>query len=232
MATALEPGPLAAGRRIEVRGTVQGVGFRPWVYRLAREEGIRGRVRNDGAGVTIEAFGSPSALSSFVKRLGTEAPPAARVLELRERGIGVEPVPDFAIAESRGDGARRVSIPPELATCPDCLAEIFDPADRRYLYPFINCTNCGPRYTIVRDSPTTGPRPRWRRSPCAPPAGASTTTRSTGASTPSPTPARRAARACGCWAAAADDEGPFVRGGRRDAIPEAARALSPGGSSR
>ena len=107
MATALESGPLVAGRRIEVRGIVQGVGFRPWVYRLAHEEGIRGRVRNDGAGVTIEAFGSPSALSRFVKRIGEEAPPAARVLELRERGIGAEPVyvpataatnhlPDFA----------------------------------------------------------------------------------------------------------------------------------------
>ncbi|HKZ30991.1 MAG TPA: carbamoyltransferase HypF [Vicinamibacteria bacterium] len=157
MATALESGPLVAGRRIEVRGIVQGVGFRPWVYRLAHEEGIRGRVRNDGAGVTIEAFGSPSALSRFVKRIGEEAPPAARVLELRERGIGVEPVPDFAIAGSRDDGARRVSIPPELATCPDCLAEVFDPADRRYLYPFTNCTNCGPRYTIARDTPYDRP---------------------------------------------------------------------------
>ena len=153
MATALEPGPLVAGRRIEVRGIVQGVGFRPWVYRLAHEEGIRGRVRNDGAGVTIEAFGSPSALGRFVKRIGIEAPPAARVIELRERGIGVEPVQGFAIVASREDGARRVSIPPELATCPDCLAEVFDPGDRRYLYPFTNCTNCGPRYTIVRESP-------------------------------------------------------------------------------
>ncbi len=156
MATAVEPGPPVAGRRIEIRGTVQGVGFRPWVYRLAHEEGIRGRVRNDGAGVTIEAFGSPSALSRFVKRLGTEAPPAARVLELRERSLGFEPVPDFAIAPS-GAGARRVSIPPELATCPDCLAEVFDPTDRRYLYPFTNCTSCGPRYSIARDAPYDRP---------------------------------------------------------------------------
>jgi hydrogenase maturation protein HypF len=157
MATAPESAPVVAGRRIEVRGTVQGVGFRPWVYRLAREEEIRGRVRNDGAGVTIEAFGSPTALSRFVKRIGTEAPPAARVLELREQGIGVEPVPDFAIVASSDDGARRVSIPPELATCPDCLREIFDPGDRRFRYAFTNCTSCGPRYTIARDAPYDRP---------------------------------------------------------------------------
>ena len=153
MATALKPGPVVAGRRIEVRGTVQGVGFRPWVYRLAREESIRGRVRNDGAGVTIEAFGTEAALARFVTRLGSEAPPAARVLELTDQGIGVEPVPDFAIVASGDEGTKRVSIPPELATCPDCLAEVFDPADRRFRYAFTNCTNCGPRYTIVRDTP-------------------------------------------------------------------------------
>ena len=157
MATALEPGPVVAGRRIEVRGTVQGVGFRPWVYRLAREEGIRGRVRNDGGGVTIEAFGAETVLARFMRRLGAEAPPAARVLEHRDQAIGVEPVPDFAIVASRDEGARRCSIPPELATCPDCLAEVFDPADRRYRYPFTNCTNCGPRYTIARDTPYDRP---------------------------------------------------------------------------
>jgi hydrogenase maturation protein HypF len=151
--TALEPSPVVAGRRIEVRGTVQGVGFRPWVYRLAHEEGIRGCVRNDGAGVTIEAFGSPAALGRFVRRIGSEAPPAARVLELQERSISVEPVPDFAIVTSDDEGERHVSIPPELATCAECLREVFDPQDRRHLYPFTNCTNCGPRYTIVRDSP-------------------------------------------------------------------------------
>jgi hydrogenase maturation protein HypF len=150
---ALEPGLAEAGRRIEVRGTVQGVGFRPWIYRLAKEEGVRGRVRNDGRGVTIEAFGASSALLRFVKRIGAEAPAAARVVELREQAIGVEPAEGFVIVASRDDGARRVSIPPELATCPECLAEVFDPADRRYGYPFTNCTSCGPRYTIARDSP-------------------------------------------------------------------------------
>jgi hydrogenase maturation protein HypF len=198
----LEPGPVVAGRRIEVRGTVQGVGFRPWVYRLAHEEGIRGRVRNDGAGVTIEAFGSPSALDRFVKRIGAEAPPAARVLELKERGIGVEPVSDFAIVSSRDEGARRVSIPPELATCPECLAEVFDPADRRYLYPFTNCTNCGPRYTIVRDSPYDRPATTMAAFTMCAACRREYDDPLDRRFTPSRTPAPRAARACGCWAAA------------------------------
>lgn len=153
MQTALLPSPTVAGRRIEVRGTVQGVGFRPWVYRLAIEEGVKGRVRNDGEGVTIEAFAGPPALARFVRRLGSEAPPAARVVELRERPIGVEPVDGFAIVESDAGPSRRVSIPPELATCDECLREVFDPRDRRHLYPFTNCTHCGPRFTIARDSP-------------------------------------------------------------------------------
>jgi hydrogenase maturation protein HypF len=153
----LQPSPAEAGLRIEVSGTVQGVGFRPWIYRLAHEEGIRGRVSNDGAGVTIEAFGSPAALSRFRSRIGSEAPAAARVVALRAQDIGPLPVSGFSIAPSREQGVRRVSIPPELATCPDCLREVFDPADRRYLYPFANCTSCGPRYTIARDTPYDRP---------------------------------------------------------------------------
>jgi hydrogenase maturation protein HypF len=226
----LEPGPVVAGRRIEVRGTVQGVGFRPWVYRLAHEEGIRGRVRNDGAGVTIEAFGSPSALDRFVKRIGAEAPPAARVLELEERGIGVEPVSDFAIVSSRGEGARRVSIPPELATCPECLAEVFDPADRRYLYPFTNCTNCGPRYTIVRDSPYDRPATTM---------AAFTMCAACRREYDDPLDRRFHAQPNACPACGprlrllgrsdVTDDGPFVElAGVADAIPEAAHALRAG----
>lgn len=157
MEVALEPDRVETGCRIRVRGTVQGVGFRPWVHRLARQEGIRGRVRNDGQGVTIEAFGSEQALARFVERIGSEAPRAARVLELTREGIDAEPVAGFSIEHSRAGGARHVSIPPELATCPACLAEVFDPADRRYFYPFTNCTDCGPRYTIARDTPYDRP---------------------------------------------------------------------------
>ena len=141
------------GRRIELRGTVQGVGFRPWVFRLAREEGISGRVRNDGMGVTIDAFGSESVLTGFLRRLAGSAPPAARIDSLSARAIPAEATDDFVIVESRGASARRVSIPPDLATCPECLGEVLDPADRRFRYPFTNCTSCGPRFTIARDVP-------------------------------------------------------------------------------
>jgi hydrogenase maturation protein HypF len=145
------------GRRIQVRGTVQGVGFRPWIYRLANEEGLSGRVRNDARGVTIEAFGRPEALATFLRRLGTEAPPAALLREVHEETIPAEPVPGFAIVPSEGEGTRRVSIPPDLATCPECLREVADESDRRHLYPFTNCTHCGPRYTIARDVPYDRP---------------------------------------------------------------------------
>jgi hydrogenase maturation protein HypF len=145
------------GRRIEVRGTVQGVGFRPWVYRLAVEQGLSGRVRNDPRGVTIEVFGVPQALEIFLRRLRAEAPPAALLREVGEERIPAEPLPGFAIVPSDGEGARRVSIPPDLATCPECLREVRDPADRRHAYPFTNCTQCGPRYTIARDVPYDRP---------------------------------------------------------------------------
>jgi hydrogenase maturation protein HypF len=153
----METSPATIGRRIEVEGTVQGVGFRPWVYRLAVEEGLSGRVRNDPQGVTIEAFGTPEALEAFLRRLGGEAPPAALVRGVRAEPIPAEPVDGFQIVRSEGEGARRVSIPPDLAACPECLRETADPADRRHLYPFTNCTNCGPRYTIARDVPYDRP---------------------------------------------------------------------------
>jgi hydrogenase maturation protein HypF len=143
-----------AGRRIEIQGIVQGVGFRPWVYRLARENGISGRVSNGTEGVTIDAFGGEEDLDSFLRSLQTSPPPAASIRELRWEPIASQPAPaDFEIVESRVGGERRISIPPDLATCGDCLEEIFDPADRRYRYPFTNCTNCGPRFTIAKDVP-------------------------------------------------------------------------------
>jgi len=142
-----------SGRRIEIRGVVQGVGFRPWVYRLATEGGVAGRVRNDAAGVIIDAFGSETALDDFVCRLESGPPPAAEIRELHTHPIPAEAVDAFSIVESQQRADRRISIPPDLATCPACLREILDPADRRYRYPFTNCTNCGPRFTIARDAP-------------------------------------------------------------------------------
>ena len=149
---------MVEGRRIEVLGTVQGVGFRPFVYRLAREEGVSGCVRNEARGVTIEAFGTAAALDAFVRRIETEGPPAADVRELRAEAIPVAAAPGaFEIVASRGEGERRVSIPADLATCPACLAEVHDPGDRRHGYAFTNCTHCGPRYTIARDVPYDRP---------------------------------------------------------------------------
>lgn len=141
------------GRRIAIRGVVQGVGFRPWVYRLAQEEGIAGRVRNDGSGVTIEAFGFESALDAFLQRLESTPPPAANIRALQWEAIPPEPAREFVILGSARAEERLLSIPPDLATCPQCLSEISDPRNRRYRYPFTNCTNCGPRFTIAREVP-------------------------------------------------------------------------------
>lgn len=141
------------GRRIEIRGTVQGVGFRPWVYRLARYQGLGGRVWNHSQGVTIEVFGPQESLDVFIEQLESTPPPAALIRNVSWQPLPMESAIDFEIVSSSESTERVVSIPPDLATCPDCRREIFDPADRRYLYPFTNCTNCGPRFTIARDIP-------------------------------------------------------------------------------
>jgi hydrogenase maturation protein HypF len=140
------------GRRIEIRGAVQGVGFRPWVLRLAREAGVTGRVLNDPQGVTIEAFGDVPVIEGFLHQL-EGPPPAAHIQEVRTREIPPRHLRRFRIARSRTGGTRRVSIPPDLATCPQCVREILDAHDRRHGYPFTNCTECGPRFTILRELP-------------------------------------------------------------------------------
>jgi hydrogenase maturation protein HypF len=136
-----------------VRGAVQGVGFRPFVYRLARELALSGWVRNDGAGVTIEVQGAAIKIDRFVRRLSADAPRLARVesIETREQPLR-PPAADFAIVESKG-GLVTTTVPADAAVCEDCLRELFEPHDRRYRYPFINCTQCGPRYTITRALP-------------------------------------------------------------------------------
>jgi len=143
----------AAGLRLRLRGAVQGVGMRPFVYRLARGEGLGGRVWNDAGGVTIEAFGRPEALERLVARLRAELPAAARIDEQVADPIPARPGEGFLIVESEEGGGVRLALPPDLATCPDCLRELWDPADRRFRYPFVNCTACGPRFTIARDVP-------------------------------------------------------------------------------
>ncbi|MFA6220147.1 MAG: carbamoyltransferase HypF [Erythrobacter sp.] len=143
---------LLCAERIRVRGQVQGVGFRPHVWRQAHAAGIRGHVGNDGAGVFIHAWGEQHSLDEFVARLRSEAPPLARIDHVeRDRAEG-EPPPEFTIVESVS-GTVRTQITPDAASCPQCLSEIFDPADRRSAHAFANCTHCGPRLSIVRAVP-------------------------------------------------------------------------------
>jgi hydrogenase maturation protein HypF len=143
--------------RLGVEGTVQGVGFRPHVHRLAGELDLAGWVRNDHRGVVAEVEGDPLAVAAFVRRIAADAPPLARV----ERVLAVEGVVTgqrgFAIVQSTAGGAADALVAPDAATCADCLRELADPADRRFRYPFVNCTNCGPRYTIVRGVPYDRP---------------------------------------------------------------------------
>lgn len=144
---------MTAGSRIEIRGTVQGVGFRPWVARLARRLGVKGRVRNDARGVVIEAFGAEDDLERFVAQLRRDVPPAARIVSLRTAPLRPEVVDGFAIEISAPGGDKALSIPPDLATCEECEAEVFDPHSRRQGYAFTNCTSCGPRFTISTGIP-------------------------------------------------------------------------------
>jgi hydrogenase maturation protein HypF len=146
-----------AGRRFVLTGTVQGVGYRPFVLRHARELDLRGRVQNDAAGLIVEAFGPAARLAELEARLRSLRPPAARVETFAAAEIPHEPEPGFEIVASAPTADRRVPIPPDLATCPECLRELRDPADRRHRYPFVNCTHCGPRYTITLDVPYDRP---------------------------------------------------------------------------
>jgi len=139
--------------RAEVGGAVQGVGFRPFVWRLARGLGLAGWVANTGDGVRLEVEGEPASIESFLRALEAEAPPNARPRGLVTRAILATGAIGFEIRESDRSPMPRAVLLPDLATCGDCLCELFDPADRRYHYPFINCTNCGPRYSIIADLP-------------------------------------------------------------------------------
>lgn len=148
----------AEGRRIHVTGVVQGVGFRPFVYGLARRLQLTGWVRNTSAGVDIVVDGHPLSLDSFAAALRSEAPPLAQIeaIEVSKReadGFGA-----FEIIPSRSLPGAFQPISPDVTVCADCLRELFDPYDRRYRYPFINCTNCGPRFTIIKDVPYDRPQ--------------------------------------------------------------------------
>lgn len=138
--------------RVQVRGQVQGVGFRPFVYRLAQELGLSGWVRNCGAGVEIELQGHGKQVDSMLRKLRYEPPPLARIAGVSVELADIEPGRGFEILES-GGGETLTRIAPDTSVCPDCLEEMFTPGDRRYRYPFINCTHCGPRHTIAARLP-------------------------------------------------------------------------------
>ena len=136
---------------------MQGVGYRPFVYRLAHELDVAGWVLNDERGVLVEAEGPPGVVEAFVARLASDAPPLADVRGVDAQDVEVVGEPGFQIVASERGGAASAPVTPDSATCEDCLAELADPADRRYRYPFLNCTNCGPRFTIVRGVPYDRP---------------------------------------------------------------------------
>ncbi len=139
--------------QIRIQGIVQGVGFRPHVYRLALEHQICGWVRNQADGVEIEAAGRSADVAAFVTDLGAKAPPLARIVHQEVKDLPYQAATDFRILPSSDSQARVALISPDVCVCDDCLRELFDPTNRRLRYPFINCTNCGPRYTIIGDIP-------------------------------------------------------------------------------
>ena len=142
----------------KVRGVVQGVGFRPFVYRLAAEEGLAGFIGNDTDGVTIEVEGAAESVEAFLRRLRDEAPPLSRIDSVTVREVLPRGEAGFRIVASEVLGRVSTGIPADAATCADCLRELLDPADRRHRYPFLNCTNCGPRFTITRQIPYDRPQ--------------------------------------------------------------------------
>lgn len=144
--------------RLVVTGAVQGVGFRPYVYRLAVGLGLVGTVRNTPEGVVVEAQGPVAAVEAFCARFPAELPPLARIVRLESADIPAEPdATAFLILESTAGAGHAVLISPDIATCAACLADMADPANRRFEYPFTNCTDCGPRYTITRSIPYDRP---------------------------------------------------------------------------
>jgi hydrogenase maturation protein HypF len=149
--------PARRRARVRVDGTVQGVGFRPFVYRLATELGLGGYVLNDSRGVLLEVEGDRGEVAGFLNRLAPEAPPLAVLDRVSCEDCALTGDDGFVIAPSPAGGVPDAPVTPDSATCPDCLRELRDPADRRFRYPFINCTNCGPRFTIVRGVPYDRP---------------------------------------------------------------------------
>src|SRR5579872_3586829 len=154
--------PAVERLRITLRGAVQGVGFRPFVYRLATEMSLTGWVLNSASGLVVEVEGSSEQLKLFEQRLESERPRASVVTTRESLAIPIQGSTSFEIHVSDGGSGKSVNVLPDLATCDDCRREFLDPANRRFQYPFTNCTNCGPRYTIVVDIPYDRPNTTMR----------------------------------------------------------------------
>jgi len=145
------------GLRINIQGIVQGVGFRPFIYNLANKYKLKGWVRNNSKGVEIEVSGSPKSLKLFTENIHLTAPPLSKITNFTTTEIPPTDSTSFEIENSTSNSDDFVLVSPDISVCDDCLREFFNPHDRRYLYPFINCTNCGPRFTIIKDTPYDRP---------------------------------------------------------------------------
>ncbi|HOU24693.1 MAG TPA: acylphosphatase, partial [Anaerolineae bacterium] len=155
-------------RYVELTGIVQGVGFRPFVYNLALGHGLRGCVRNTSVSVQVYVEGAPAQVDAFVGELRSKAPPLAQIERVTVQPCAPRGAEWFVIEESLPQPGAYQLVSPDIATCADCRRELFDPQDRRYGYPFINCTNCGPRFTIIEDIPYDGPNTTMRDFPMCP----------------------------------------------------------------
>ena len=150
-------------RRVSVEGIVQGVGFRPHVHRLARDLGLTGCARNVAGGLEVEIEGPEPVVDEFVRRVAADAPPIAAIESLTVEELAPEGAEAFEIAPSSAGAEGEIYVSPDVAICGDCRREMLDPADRRYRHPFINCTNCGPRFTIIEGVPYDRPKTSMAR---------------------------------------------------------------------
>ena len=153
----LERSPLETNRKLEITGVVQGVGFRPFVYQLAQRYDLKGFVENNSIGVTLEVEGNTHAIESFMKDLQSELPPLAHIDTIESREAPYVGYSDFQILQSKTQKQKSALVSPDMAICENCLQEMHDPTNRRYQYPFINCTDCGPRYSIIETVPYDRP---------------------------------------------------------------------------
>ena len=145
-------------KHIHINGIVQGVGFRPFIFNLALEYGLAGWVCNSASGVDIEVTGPEAELTAFIQAIPQKAPPLAQIDSLEEQEIALQPFEGFEIVPSQDQATDFIPVSPDVAICADCQQELFNPVDRRYRYPFINCTNCGPRFTIIKEIPYDRPK--------------------------------------------------------------------------